>query len=128
MGLRKWSSSNFEYGRRVVSSGLEGARSGREAFLQGRSLTPFLGESILRAWRPAVVGVCIGVVGGISSSRNKSISKVLSCSLLGGVAGFGFGIARENRRLTESITYGALRNICKLRDQHWLESHPIDYA
>lgn len=50
------------------------------------------------------------------------------CGFVGGAIGFGLGIAWENRRLTESITSGALRNISKVRDEHWLESHPIDYA
>ena len=128
MGLCKWSISNFEYGRKVVSSGLEGARSGREAFLNGRSLTPFLSESVNKAWTPAVVGAWIGMVGGIPGNRKNSISKVLVRGLVGGALGFGLAVAWESRRLTESVRDGALRNIHKVRDEHWLETHPIDYA
>jgi len=47
---------------------------------------------------------------------------------MGGAIGMGFGIAWNGRGLTESITSNALRNIAKVRDENWLESHPIDYA
>jgi hypothetical protein len=40
MNLREWSESEVEYGRKVLNSGLAGARSGQEAFLNGRPLTP----------------------------------------------------------------------------------------
>ena len=128
MGLRQWSTSNLEYGRKVLNSGLEGARSGREAFLHGRSLTPFLSESVHKTWKPAAVGACIGVLGSIPGNRHKSISKVLAYGFAGGAVGFVVGMAWKSRQLTESITSGALRNIGKVRDAHWLESHPIDYA
>jgi hypothetical protein len=53
---------------------------------------------------------------------------VFTYGLLGGVIGFGAGVAWESRRLTASAACGALRNISKVRDEHWLERHPIDYA
>ena len=127
MGIRTWSTNNLEYGIKVLNSGLEGARSGREAFLHGRSLTPFLSESVSKAWKPAVVGACIGVLG-VSGNRHKSISRVLTYGIVGGAIGLGVGIAWRSRRLTESIANGALENIGKVRDEHWLENHPIDYA
>jgi hypothetical protein len=61
MGVREWSKGNFEYGRKVLNFGLEGAHSGREAFLEGRPLTPFFRESICNAWTPTVIGACLGV-------------------------------------------------------------------
>jgi hypothetical protein len=30
--------------------------------------------------------------------------------------------------LAASVAFGALRNIDRVRDEHWLERHPIDYA
>ena len=38
-GLRKWSESNLEYVRKILNSGVEGARAGQEA---GRSRMAFL--------------------------------------------------------------------------------------
>jgi len=42
--------------------------------------------------------------------------------------GFGASLAWQTRRLARSITRGALRNVSRVRDEHWLEKHPIDYA
>jgi len=127
MSLDGWARSNLEYSRRVLNSGLEGARSGRAAFLNGRSLTPFLSESICYSWKPALIGACIGVVGGCRGNE-KSKSKVLTCGFLGTAIGFAAGVAWNNRRLAASITHEAAKSIEKVRDEHWLEKHPIDYA
>ena len=128
MDLRKWSKSNADYGRELLHSGIEGARSGEEAFLHGESLTPFLGESVRSALKPAALGACLGVLGSCPGSREKSISRALAYGLLGGVIGFGAGVAWESRHLTVSAACGALRNVGKVRDEHWLTKHPIDYA
>jgi len=47
---------------------------------------------------------------------------------MGGAIGMSLGLACNGRGHTESITSNALRNIAKVRDENWLESHPIDYA
>src|ERR1700690_4072566 len=119
MDLRKWSKSNADYGRELLHSGIEGARSGREAFLDGEPLTPFLGESVRNALKPAALGACIGVLGSCPGYREKSIVRTLVYGLLGGVIGLGAGIAWESRCLTASVAGGALRNIGKVRDEHW---------
>jgi len=128
MDVRKWSKSNADYGRELLHSGIEGARSGREAFLNGESLSPFLSESIRSALKPAALGACIGVLGSCPGSREKSISRTLAYGLLGGVIGFGAGVAWGSRCLTASVAGGALENIGRVRDEHWLTKHPIDYA
>lgn len=130
MGLLSWSRLNVDYGRKMLSSGLDGARSGREAFLNGEPLTPFLSESIRAAWKPAVIGACLGVLSSYSSGRhNRSlIGRLFAHGLLGGVLGFGASVAWESRRLAASVAAGALKNIEKVSDEHWLEKHPIDYA
>ena len=128
MDLYKWSKSNADYGRKLLDSGIEGARSGEEAFLHGESLTPFLGESVRSALKPAALGACIGVLGNCSGYRQKSTLRTLVYGLLGGVIGLGAGIAWESRYLTASVAGSALRNIGRARDEHWLAKHPIDYA
>ncbi|MFZ0802536.1 MAG: hypothetical protein WBQ09_12920 [Terriglobales bacterium] len=128
MNLREWSKSSADYGRDILHSGIEGARSGREAFLQGESITPLLGESVRGALRPAVLGACIGVLGSYPGYREKSFGRALAFGLLGGVLGLGAGVMWESRHLTASAAGSALRNIGRVRDQHWLSRHPIDYA
>jgi hypothetical protein len=130
MSLRSWSRSNADYGRKMLNSGLDGARSGREVFLNGKPLTPFLSESARSALTPAVIGACIGALGSYPNHRHNqySISRVFAYGFLGGAIGFSAGIAWESRRLTASVAAGALRNMEKVSDEHWLEKHPIDYA
>jgi len=128
MDLFKWSKSNADYGRRLLDSGIEGARSGEEAFLNGESLAPFLGKSVQRALKPAALGACIGVLGSCPGNREKSIARTLVYGLLGGAIGLGAGLVWGNRRLTASVASSAFRNIGRARDEHWLAKHPIDYA
>ena len=128
MDLRKWSKANANYGRELLHSGIEGARSGGEAFLNGDSLTPLLSESARNAWKPAVLGLCLGVLGSRPRSREKSVTRTLGYGLLGGLIGFGAAVVWESRCLTASIAGGALENISRVRDDHWLTKNPIDYA
>lgn len=128
MSLRTWSRSEVEYGRKVLNSGLEGARSGREAFLNGQSLTPFLSGSVRNALKPAAIGACIGALSSCPGSQRRSIGRLFTFGLLGGAIGFGAGLLWGNRRLAARVARGALRNIDRVRDERWLEKHPIDYA
>jgi hypothetical protein len=128
MNIYKWSKANVDYGRRLLDSGIEGARSGQEAFLKGQSLTPFLSESVRSALMPAAVGAGIGVLSSYTAYRQKSITRALTFSLLGGAVGLGACLVWDNRRLTASVAESALRSIGKVRDEHWLAKHPIDYA
>src|SRR5580658_686616 len=130
MGLREWSRSEAQYGRKVLGSGLEGARSGREAFLNGRPLTTFLSESVREALKPAALGACIGLLSRypFSNKRHRSIGRGLGLGWLCGVIGFSAGFAWASRRLTASMAGEVRRNIGRTRDEHWLEEHPIDYA
>jgi hypothetical protein len=128
MDVREWAKSTADYGQELVNSGIEGARSGGDAFLNGEPVAPFLSESVQKALKPAVVGACLGLLGSYAGSRRKSIGRVLAFGLLGGAIGFGAGVAWEGRCFTASVAGGALRNIGKVRDEHWLTRHPIDYA
>jgi len=128
MLLSQWSKSEVEYGRRVLNSGLEGVRSGREAFLNGRPVTPFFRESFRTALKPAALGVCVGLLTGCPRSRQRSVAQTLAAGLLGGLIGLAAGIVWENRFLAASSASNALKNIEKVRTEHWLEKHPIDYA
>jgi hypothetical protein len=128
MELRNWSKSEFEYGRRILNSAVDGARGGREAFLKGRCLTPFLREGLLSALKPAVVGASIGVLGSYPGDRHRSLGRALAFGFAGWAIGLGAGVAWETRGLTERVISTALRNIGRMRDERWLEKNPIDYA
>jgi hypothetical protein len=52
----------------------------------------------------------------------------LAYGLLGGAIGLGIAVAWGNRRLAARVASSAFRSMGKVRDEHWLENHPIDYA
>ena len=127
MTVQQWIESEVKYGRKVLDAGLEGTRSGREAFLKGKPLTPYLNDSVRKAVIPAAIGTCVGALGS-AAGRNRSAGRVLAFGLLGAAIGFGLGFAWESRLLTFSALANAFKKIDKVRDDHWFERHPIDYA
>ena len=128
MSTHNWLNSNVDYGKKLLNSGLEGARSGEEAFLEGKPLAPFLTESLRHALKPAALGACLGLLGSYPGNRRMSAGRAFAYGLLGGALGFGLGVAWQSRRLTASIALSALKNIGRARNEHWLERNPIDYA
>jgi hypothetical protein len=52
----------------------------------------------------------------------------LTSGLIGGLIGLTAGIVWETRFLAASAAGGALDHVSKVRDEHWLEQNPIDYA
>jgi hypothetical protein len=128
MNLTEWSRSSIDYGRKLVSSGLEGAKTGEEEYLDGDELSPYLGDSARHAIAPGVIGICIGALTGYYANRRRSAWRAFGFGLLGGLLGFGASLAWESRGLGRCIVSDALKSINKVRDEHWLEKHPIDYA
>lgn len=128
MNLRKWSQSEVEYGRKVLNSGLAGARSGQEAFLHGKPLTPFLGKVVRHASTPAALGAVLGILSSLPGEHPRCAKRTLAFGVLGWSIGLGMGIVWQSRELTACAADAALRNIGRVRDEHWLETHPIDYA
>jgi hypothetical protein len=117
--------STLEYGRQLLNSGWKGALSAEEQFLHGESLTPFVNDSLRRALRPAALGLCLGALG---SCRQHSASRAFTYAFFAGAIGLAAGLAWEGRHLAGSVLCGALKNVEKVRDEHWFETHPIDYA
>jgi hypothetical protein len=128
MRLREWFQSGCDYRRRLLNSGLSGARAGGEEFLQGKRLLPILGDSARKAVGVAAAGACIGVLGGYLRNRQKSVTRALAFGMVGGAIGFGLGVASVNRGLGASVVSGAWKRIGRVRDERWLEQNPINYA
>lgn len=128
MTVQRWCESEVRYGRDVLAAGLEGIRSGRKIFLKGEPLRPFLNESVRKALKPAVLGTCVGLSSGCIANPSRSLRRMLALGLAGGAIGFGLGIAWECRYLTAGAVSGALKKIARVRDEHWFERNPIDYA
>jgi hypothetical protein len=128
MTLCEWSRSNIAYGRKLVNSGVDGVREGRDAFFNRTPLDRLLDESTRNAIKPAAVAAGIGLLGSCLAHRNRSVGKALAFGLLGFAAGFVAAVTWETRHLTASVASGALKNIARVRDERWFEENPIDYA
>jgi hypothetical protein len=128
MDVQEWSKSNVDYGRKLVHSGLEGARTGGETYLHGKSLAPELARSTRSAVAPALLGACLGAIGGYYGSRRKSLGHTVAVSLASGAAGFAVGLLWSNRKLAASVASGAAREVEKVRGEHWMEKNSIAYA
>ena len=120
--------SQFRYGRELVRSGVSGLSSGRDAHLNGRPLTEMLSESARASLGLATLGACAGLLRYYLPARRGRLAKTLACGLLGGAFGFLAGFGWKTRDLAESMTHSAAKQMGTVRDQHWLASHPIDYA
>jgi hypothetical protein len=127
MSVQTWLKSNANYSRKLVHSAAEGAHLGEEAFLHGERLGPFLRVVAHDAVRPAAVGALVGFVSSLVEGRRHPV-RTLAFGLMGGAIGFGASLAWKSRPLTISIVNGARKELEKVRDQHWFEQNPIDYA
>jgi hypothetical protein len=68
------------------------------------------------------------MLAGCPKQGNRSAAKILASGLFGGLVGLTAGVVWQSRFLATSVAGGALARIDKVRDEHWLEKHPIDYA
>jgi hypothetical protein len=128
MTVTGWMEQNLEYGRKLVSSGLEGAQAGGEAALGKETIPQVLKESAPSTIGLAVAGAAIGVLCSYFGSKRKLTKESVLFGALGGFAGFLIGAGWSTRHLTNGMRVGAMHNINSVRDEHWLERHPIDYA
>jgi len=128
MTLQTWSKSNADYSRRLYHAALDGVRSGQQEFLHGRPAAVSLDESTRHAWILAGLGACVGLLAVCPTKPNKATSRTLGLGLVGCLVGFSAALGWENRRLAASVASSAWKKIGRVRDEHWLERHPIDYA
>jgi hypothetical protein len=146
MSLNRWLESkvepNIRYAQKLASSCAQGAGFGREEFLNGEPLAPFLAEAVRDAVAPAVVGACLGVLRGFwnvrsGNARSKNecagkkrhlVGRALSQGLLGGAVGFGAGLAWKTQPLAANVALRSLQSTREARDERWLQRHPINYA
>jgi hypothetical protein len=128
MNLCAWVASIVDYGRELVGSAVQGAGKGRTAFLHGGPISPFLGDLNKKALKLATLGACVGALGGYLGRKHQPAVRTVAYGALGGAVGFAAGFAWSSHTFAETVARGALTNVAAVRDQHWLKSHPIDYA
>jgi hypothetical protein len=126
--MMKWIKSNIDYGKSLVDTGVDGARSAGTAMLNGECVGSVLARSAAKAWPSVAIAAGLGVLCTCLATRKKKPSTAIASGLIGGALGFGAGLAWETRRLTGSMARGAMKNVGIARDAHWLSKNPIDYA
>ena len=118
----------LRYGRSLANSGAEGMRNGRDAYLEGKPLRTVLSQKARASLGLAAVGACAGLLQCVVSRRRRRIPTSLALGAVGSAVGFLAGFTWKTRDLTASMVHGAAKSIGTVRDEHWLERHPIDYA
>jgi len=118
----------LRYGRSLASSGAAGMRSGRDAYLDGKPLGSVLSQKARASLGLAAVGACAGLLQCLVSGRRRRIPASLALGAAGSVIGFFAGFTWKTRDLTSSMVHGAAKSMGTVRDERWLERHPIDYA
>jgi len=125
----EWLGSNIDYGRNLVNSGVEGARSAGHTALGEAPVSSVLIAAVRHAWAPAAVGAYVGALGASLGHRRKpNYGAIAGAGLLGAAIGIVTGMAWGTRHLTGDIARGALKKIDATRDAHWLEKNPIPYG
>jgi hypothetical protein len=118
----------LRYGRSLANSGAAGMRSGRDTYLNGKPLGALLTQKARASLGLAAIGACAGLLQCFSSGRDRRIAKSIALGAAGSALGFFAGFTWRTRDLTASMVQGAAKNMGSVRDEHWLERHPIDYA
>ena len=120
--------SRLQYGRALVNSGISGLRNGRDSHLRGQPLCDALTGSARGALGLAAIGTCAALIGSCFSGRRNRSAKAVGYGVAGSAIGFLLGLSWKTRDLTACMGRSALKEMGTVRDQHWLQTHPIDYA
>jgi H+/Cl- antiporter ClcA len=120
--------SYVRYGRSLANSGAAGMRRGREAYLNGKPLGAVLGQKARASLGLAAIGACAGLAQCFLSDRRRRVPVGLAIGAVGSIVGFFAGFTWKTRDRTSSMVHAASKNMSAVRDEHWLERHPIDYA
>ena len=128
MTVTDWVEENLEYGRKLVSSGVEGAQAGGEAALGDETLPEVLLDSAPSTLGIAVTGAGLGLLCSYFANKRKVTAQAALFAAVGAFAGFVIGAGWSTRHVAKGMRVGAMHNIKGVRDERWLERHPIDYA
>ena len=112
--------SELSYARKIAGAGWGSVVSARQE-------TKVFPASTKAVWIAVAVGAGVGMLSRVGGKRSTAATVAIG-ALIGGVVGFGAGIAWESREFTGTVARKAMREIGAVRDARWLERNPIDYA
>jgi len=120
--------SRVEYGRKLVNAGISGIRSGQDSARGEQTLSKLAADAARDSLALAAIGACIGLLRSQFAGKRDRPAKALALGTLGSVLGFCVGFGWKTRKVTSSVAHSTARELRRARDEHWLESNPIDYA
>ena len=119
--------TRLAYGRRLVNAGISGIRTGRENFDPQRA-SALVSNSAEESLKLAVAGACLGILPALLMRRRSRLASALVFGAAGSALGFCAGFSWKTRKLTSTLAHSAVREVRRVKDEHWLETNPIDYA
>lgn len=120
--------TRLAYGRRLVNAGISGIRTGREDFNRQRA-SALVSDSAEESLKLAAIGACVGVLPVLLMRRRRPrLASALVLGVAGSALGFCAGFSWKTRKLTSTLAHSAAREVRRVKDEHWLDKNPIDYA
>lgn len=119
--------SEMAYSRRLLEAGLNAASAAPDG-APHQTLAPELARAARSAWVPAMIGAAVGVLAVYSARKSRPGRGALLAGLIGGAFGFSGGVAWSSRAATSVAVRHAAKSIGAVRDERWLQKHPIAYA
>ncbi len=127
MSSTQSTTTRLAYGRKLMSAGISGVRTGHQTFDPQRAST-LITSSAEESLKLAAVGACLGMLPAILIRRHSRGKSAVVLGALGGALGFCAGFSWKTRKLTFSLAHSAMHEVHRAQDEHWLEANPIDYA
>lgn len=125
---RSHSASTVKYGRKLVNAGITGIRSGQDCARGKQTLGKLAADAARDSLALAAIGACIGMLRSRFAEKRDRPAKALALGTLGSLLGFCVGFGWKTRKVTSSVAHSTARELRRVRDEHWLELNPIDYA
>ena len=112
---------HIDYGRELLHAGLQG--------LHAKNGNATLKPEIVTAARASLISAAVGAglawLGcDLLKRRDLKAPAVITCSAFAFCAEFGW----RTRAISSGLVSSAAKEVSKVRDQHWLQANPIDYA
>ena len=116
--------SDIAYIRSLTKASYDGFTSALRK-RENCAVSPTLTASV---WVPAAIGAIVGILAARYGNRKQSGYKLAMVGVAGSALGFGAGVGYTTRGSTKAVFRSTMQKVNGVRDAHWLERNPINYA
>jgi DNA-binding transcriptional LysR family regulator len=121
------SHNTIEYGRKLINAGVAGIQAGHQGFDPDKA-NALVSRSAQESLQLALAGACIGALPVWLLTRRSRTTNSLLFAVVGSLLGFTAGFSWKTRELSSTLAHSAMHEMGRVKDEHWLEKNPIDYA